>query len=64
MDAIIKSSICLYELLQKGIGNTIRISISGTPLHEPLVAKKILRMIGLYDKQPDVISCPTCGRLQ
>jgi (E)-4-hydroxy-3-methylbut-2-enyl-diphosphate synthase len=63
-DAIIKSAIGLYPLLKMGIGNTIRISISGSPLQEPVITKKILAHVGLYDKQVNIISCPTCGRLQ
>jgi (E)-4-hydroxy-3-methylbut-2-enyl-diphosphate synthase len=63
-DAIIKSSICLYQLLKMNIGNTIRISISGSPINEPIIAKKILHLANLYDKCVNVITCPTCGRLQ
>ena len=63
-DAIIKSTLGLYPLLKMGIGDTIRISISGSPLYEPVIAKKILGCVGLYDKQVDIVSCPTCGRLQ
>ncbi|ABR30137.1 4-hydroxy-3-methylbut-2-en-1-yl diphosphate synthase [Thermosipho melanesiensis] len=59
--AIIKSSIALGHLLYKGIGDTIRISISGDPVNEVIVAKKILISLNLR-KGPQIISCPTCGR--
>lgn len=64
IDATIKSSIALYPLLANHIGNTIRISITGSPLQEVTIAKKILNLAGLYNKLPQIISCPTCGRLQ
>jgi (E)-4-hydroxy-3-methylbut-2-enyl-diphosphate synthase len=63
-NAIIKSSIGLVPLLTQGIGDTIRISISGDPIAEPRITKKILNNVHLYKNIPNVISCPTCGRLQ
>ena len=60
-DAIIKSTIALSKLLMEGIGDTIRVSLTGDPVEEVIVAKKILSSIGLIDA-PDLISCPTCGR--
>jgi (E)-4-hydroxy-3-methylbut-2-enyl-diphosphate synthase len=63
-NAIIKSCIGLVPLLQKGIGDTIRISVTGDPVVEPIIAKKILNNIGLYQNTPNIVSCPTCGRLQ
>ncbi|MDR0739696.1 MAG: flavodoxin-dependent (E)-4-hydroxy-3-methylbut-2-enyl-diphosphate synthase [Mycoplasmataceae bacterium] len=62
--AIIKSVLGLSPLLNKGIGDTMRISITGNPLVEPVVTKKILHALNLYPNLPNVISCPTCGRLQ
>ncbi|MCF7925757.1 MAG: flavodoxin-dependent (E)-4-hydroxy-3-methylbut-2-enyl-diphosphate synthase, partial [Candidatus Izimaplasma sp.] len=46
-----------------GIGNTIRVSLSTDPVEEVKVAKALLASLELYDK-PNIISCPTCGRLQ
>ena len=60
---IIKSSLCLSNLLDKGIGNTIRISLSDDPIYEIKVAKQLLAIKGLI-KMPTLISCPTCGRTQ
>lgn len=62
-DAIIKSTIGLAPLLQKGIGNTIRISISTDPVVEVIVAHKLLNYLGLANNRVNIISCPTCGRL-
>ncbi len=59
----IKSSIGLGILLKKGIGNTIRVSLSDNPKEEVLVAKEILKNCNLY-QGPKLISCPTCGRTQ
>lgn len=59
----IKSSAGLGVLLHMGIGDTIRISLTGNPISEIKVCKKLLNTFGLYDNLVDVISCPTCGRL-
>ncbi len=59
----IKSSAGLGVLLYNGIGNTIRISLTGNPISEIKVCKKLLNTFGLYENLVDVISCPTCGRL-
>lgn len=59
----IRSSYALGTLINMGIGNTIRVSLTGNPINEIPVAKEILAMFGLYDK-PILISCPTCGRTQ
>ncbi|BAC44727.1 flavodoxin-dependent (E)-4-hydroxy-3-methylbut-2-enyl-diphosphate synthase [Malacoplasma penetrans] len=59
----IKSAAGLGVLLHEGIGNTIRISLTGDPLSEVKVCKKLLNSLGLYDNLVDIISCPTCGRL-
>lgn len=59
----IKSSIGLGILLQEGIGDTLRVSLSADTIQEILVAKEILANFGLY-KKPTLISCPTCGRIQ
>ena len=48
----------------EGIGDTIRISISDDPVKEVMVAKKLLRACGLKKDVANLISCPTCGRIQ
>ena len=60
----IKSSIGLGILLQQGIGNTIRVSLSDDPVKEIRVAREILKNFGLINDMPTLISCPTCGRLE
>ncbi len=60
----IKSSIGLGWLLRKGIGDTIRVSLSDDPIKEIKVAKEILKDCNLYSKVPTLIACPTCGRTQ
>lgn len=60
----IKSSIGLGYLLRKGIGDTIRVSLSDDPINEIRVAKEILKDCNLYFNTPTLISCPTCGRTQ
>ena len=58
----IKSSIGVGALLLKGIGDTIRISLTGDPCEEVIVGKEILRSLGLLNDKIKVVSCPTCGR--
>jgi (E)-4-hydroxy-3-methylbut-2-enyl-diphosphate synthase len=61
--SVVKSSIGLSRLLEKGIGNTIRISISDDPLKEVIAANEILSVLKLNStKRIDLISCPKCGR--
>lgn len=60
----IKSSVGLGILLHNGIGNTIRVSLTGDPVEEIYCAKKILSTLGLKRSGVEVISCPTCGRTQ
>ena len=62
--SLIKSSAALGTLLNDGIGDTIRISISDDSVEEVKAAKKLLKAFGLTDNVPDLVSCPTCGRLQ
>lgn len=59
----IKSCAGLAPLLYMGIGNTIRVSLTGDPILEMDVCKKLLSSFGLYKNIVNVISCPTCGRL-
>lgn len=60
----IKSSIGLGLILSQGIGDTIRVSLTGDPLEEIKSAKLILRTLGLRKGGIEVVSCPTCGRTQ
>jgi (E)-4-hydroxy-3-methylbut-2-enyl-diphosphate synthase len=64
MNAAIKSSIGIGILLHEGIGDTIRVSITGDPVSEIGVAFGILRALGIRKVGPDIISCPTCGRCE
>jgi (E)-4-hydroxy-3-methylbut-2-enyl-diphosphate synthase len=60
----IKSSIALGHLLYNGIGDTLRVSMTGELEEEIKVAKAILKNLGLIEDGLNIISCPTCGRLQ
>lgn len=60
----IKSSIGLGLILSQGIGDTIRVSLTGDPIEEIKSAKQILRTLGLRKGGIEVVSCPTCGRTQ
>jgi (E)-4-hydroxy-3-methylbut-2-enyl-diphosphate synthase len=64
MSGNIKSSIGLGLILNQGIGDTIRVSLTGDPLEEIKSAKLILRTLGLRQGGIEVVSCPTCGRTQ
>ena len=59
---LIKSSIGISRLLEKGIGDTIRVSLSSSPVDEVIAAKTILKTLGLKKDVPEIISCPTCAR--
>lgn len=63
-EAVIKSAIVIGTLLSEGIGDTIRVSLTGKPEDEVVVAKEILQGLGMRSFGHDVISCPTCGRCQ
>ena len=58
----IKSAVGLGIILSQGIGDTIRVSLTGAPLEEIRSAKRILKTLGLYQGGIEVVSCPTCGR--
>ena len=58
----IKSSVGLGIILYQGIGDTIRVSLTGDPAEEVKTAKQILRALGLRRGGIEVVSCPTCGR--
>ncbi len=60
----IKSSIGLGLILSQGIGDTIRVSLTGDPMEEIYTAKEILRTLGIRKGGVEVVSCPTCGRTQ
>lgn len=60
----IKSSIGLGLILNQGIGDTIRVSLTGDPVEEIRSAKLILKTLGLRTGGISVVSCPTCGRTQ
>ena len=60
----IKSSLGLGLILYQGIGDTIRVSLTGDPLEEIISAKLILKTLGLRQGGIEVVSCPTCGRTQ
>lgn len=60
----IKSACGLSMILSQGIGDTIRVSLTGDPIEEIKSAKLILRTLGLRKGGIEVVSCPTCGRTQ
>jgi (E)-4-hydroxy-3-methylbut-2-enyl-diphosphate synthase len=60
----IKSAVGLGVLLLEGIGDTIRVSLTGDPVEEVRVAYDILKATGVRIVTPEIISCPTCGRMQ
>ena len=63
-NGIVKSSIGIGALLLDGIGDTIRVSLTGDAVSEVVAAKRILQALELRSFGPNVISCPTCGRCQ
>jgi len=62
--AAIKSSLGIGTLLYEGIGDTIRVSVTGDPVSELPVAYGILRALKIRQVGPEIISCPTCGRCE
>ncbi len=60
----IKSAVGLGTILYQGIGDTIRVSLTGAPIEEVRAAKLILKTLGLKKGGVSVVSCPTCGRTQ
>jgi (E)-4-hydroxy-3-methylbut-2-enyl-diphosphate synthase len=59
---IIKSAVGIGALLAQGIGDTIRVSLTGDPVEEVKAANEILKSLGLKEYGPTLVSCPTCGR--
>jgi (E)-4-hydroxy-3-methylbut-2-enyl-diphosphate synthase len=60
----VRSSVGIGILLAEGIGDTIRVSLTDTPVREVQVGLELLRSLGLREPGPSVISCPTCGRVE
>lgn len=63
-EGVVKSAIGIGSLLLEGIGDTIRVSLTESPILEVEVAYEILRAVGLRKRGVEIISCPTCGRTQ
>ena len=59
---LIKNAVGIGGLLQRGIGDTIRVSLTASPMLEVYEGISVLKSLGLYEKYIDIISCPTCGR--
>jgi (E)-4-hydroxy-3-methylbut-2-enyl-diphosphate synthase len=59
---IVKSALGIGMLLAEGIGDTIRVSLTRDPVEEVRVGYEILRALGIRQRGPEIISCPTCGR--
>ncbi len=62
--AIVKSSIGIGLLLREGIGDTLRVSLTGNPVEEVRVGYEILRALDIRKRGVEIISCPTCGRCE
>ena len=58
----VKSAVGIGALLMDGIGDTVRVSLTGDPVNEVYAAKEILRAAGIRREGIDIVSCPTCGR--
>lgn len=61
---LIKSAVGLGVLLEEGIGDTIRVSLTGDPVQEVTAVYEILKALNLRERGPVVVSCPTCGRCE
>ncbi len=64
ISGVVKSAIAIGYLLMKGIGDTIRVSLTRPPVEEVKAAYEILRALNIRHRGPEIISCPTCGRCQ
>ena len=60
----IKSAVAFGALLSRGIGDTIRVSLSAPPIEEVKVGNQILQSLGLRPRKLEIVSCPSCGRAQ
>lgn len=63
-NGIIKNSVAMGALLSKGIGDTVRVSLSADPIREVIAAKGILKALELEKNYANVVACPTCGRCE
>ena len=63
-ESAVKSSAALGTLLHEGIGDTIRVSVSAPPQDELIIGRQLLKAFHLTSNVPDLIACPTCGRIQ
>ena len=61
---VIRSAVGIGALLAEGLGDTLRVSLTGPPEEEIAVAKEILKVLELREGGPTLVSCPTCGRCQ
>jgi (E)-4-hydroxy-3-methylbut-2-enyl-diphosphate synthase len=64
LGAIVKSSMGIGLLLNEGIGDTLRVSLTGDPVEEVLVGLEILKALKIRRQSVEIISCPTCGRCE
>lgn len=64
VSSAVKSSVGLGILLYEGIGDTVRVSVTGDPMQEMPVAWGVLRALDIRKRGPEIISCPTCGRCE
>ncbi len=64
VDAAVKSALGIGMLLYEGLGDTLRVSVTGEPVQEMPIAYGILRALNIRKVGPEIISCPTCGRCQ
>lgn len=62
MSSVVQSSICIGNLLMKGIGDTVRVSMTGDPVEEVKAGYEILKSLNFISTGIKIISCPTCGR--
>ncbi len=63
-EGIVKSTLGIGLLLKEGIGDTIRVSLTADPVYEVYTAYSILQALNIRMERPEIISCPTCGRIE
>jgi len=61
---IVRSAVGIGAMLAEGIGDTLRVSLTGGPVNEVIVAKEILKSLDIMREGVNIVSCPTCGRCQ